>query len=94
MKRWAKGCTGTCKGQQLARTTQRTLWRSRGAAGSRRWVVGRGQSIQKKVGKLRRLVPGGDGLTADRLFMKTAGYIMFLKLKLNLLQTLSKMYKL
>ncbi|CAN6477581.1 unnamed protein product [Victoria cruziana] len=95
MKRRSKVYTGTCKSHQLALTAHRTLWRRRHrTTGSRRPVVGRRQFIQKKVRKLRRLVPGGDGLSADRLLVKTAGYIMFLKIKLNILQTLSKMYKL
>ncbi|KAL6983648.1 hypothetical protein U1Q18_017028 [Sarracenia purpurea var. burkii] len=60
--------------------------------GRRRRRVGRG-SVRLKVKKLQRLIPGGLGLEPDRLFLITADYIMQLRLHLNLLQSLSQIYK-
>ncbi|CAN6550685.1 unnamed protein product [Malus baccata var. baccata] len=65
----------------------------------RRQVVGgRGgggrSMVQVKVKKLQMLIPGGRRLKADRLFLQTADYILQLRLQLNVLQALSKIYKL
>ncbi|GMY26181.1 transcription factor par2 [Fagus crenata] len=54
--------------------------------------AGRG-AVEMKVKKLQRLVPGGQGLNPDRLFLRTADYILHLRLQVNVLQTLSKIYK-
>ncbi|XXG55377.1 hypothetical protein AAC387_Pa03g3061 [Persea americana] len=50
-------------------------------------------SVRNKVRRLRRLVPGGRGLQPDSLLLRTADYILQLKLQVNLLQALSKLYK-
>ncbi|CAN6549010.1 unnamed protein product [Malus baccata var. baccata] len=66
----------------------------------RRRQVARGRSgggrstVQVKVKKLQMLIPGGRGLKADRLFLQTADYILQLRLQVNVLQALSKIYKL
>ncbi|KAJ9188001.1 hypothetical protein P3X46_003403 [Hevea brasiliensis] len=60
-------------------------WRRR----RRRAVRG---SVRMKVKKLQRLIPGGQGLKPDRLFSRTADYILHLRLQVNVLQALSKIY--
>ncbi|KAK9935530.1 hypothetical protein M0R45_022631 [Rubus argutus] len=55
---------------------------------------GRTSTVRVKVKKLQMLVPGGSGLEAERLFLHTADYIMHLRLQVNVLQALSKIYKL
>ncbi|ONI30537.1 hypothetical protein PRUPE_1G256700 [Prunus persica] len=55
---------------------------------------GRKSTVQVKVKKLQMLIPGGRGLKADRLFLQTADYILQLRLQVNVLQALSKIYKL
>ncbi|KAF8378316.1 hypothetical protein HHK36_029655 [Tetracentron sinense] len=47
-------------------------------------------SVRMKVRRLQRLVPGGRGLEPDRLFLRTADYILHLRLQVNVLQALSK----
>ncbi|CAN0924051.1 Transcription factor IBH1 [Linum grandiflorum] len=42
-----------------------------------------------KVKKLRKLIPGGEGMEADRLLLKTADYILHLRFQLHVLQSLS-----
>lgn len=65
-------------------------WRSR----RRRSAVGRGVgSVQSKVRKLQKLIPGGQGLQPDLLLSRTAHYILHLRLKVNVLQALSKIYQ-
>ncbi|XVF84923.1 hypothetical protein PTKIN_Ptkin17bG0078000 [Pterospermum kingtungense] len=54
---------------------------------------GGGNLVRKKVKKLQRLIPGGKGLQADRLFLRTADYIMHLRLQVDVLQALSKIYQ-
>ncbi|RVW47207.1 hypothetical protein CK203_070132 [Vitis vinifera] len=54
----------------------------------------RRRSVRRKVKKLQRLIPGGRGLQPDRLFLRTADYILHLRLQVNVLQALSKIYKL
>lgn len=83
---------GSAGGQAFA-GSRRKVWRRRHCVAAKRKLVP-GKSIQVKVKKLQRLVPGGSGLPADRLFTRTADYILFLKMKLGVLQALSKMYKL
>uniref|UniRef100_A0A2C9WMT3 BHLH domain-containing protein n=1 Tax=Manihot esculenta TaxID=3983 RepID=A0A2C9WMT3_MANES len=61
-------------------------WRRR----QRRAVRG---SVRMKVKKLQKLIPGGQGLQPDRLFLMTADYILHLRLQVNVLQALSKIYK-
>ncbi|KAK3015565.1 hypothetical protein RJ639_007738 [Escallonia herrerae] len=58
----------------------------------RRNAAARGMA-RMKVKKLQKLVPGGEGLKADRLFLRTADYILHLKLQVNVLQALSKIYQ-
>ena len=53
----------------------------------------RRRSVRRKVKKLQRLIPGGRGLQPDRLFLRTADYILHLRLQVNVLQALSKIYK-
>ncbi|XP_057948889.1 uncharacterized protein LOC131144333 [Malania oleifera] len=61
----------------------------------RRRAAVRGSSVRVKVKKLQKLVPGGRGLQEpDRLFLQTAEYILHLRQQLNILQALSKIYKL
>ncbi|OAY49848.1 hypothetical protein MANES_05G088700v8 [Manihot esculenta] len=49
-------------------------------------------SVRMKMKKLQRLIPGGQGLQPDRLFLKTADYILHLRLQVHVLQALSKIY--
>ncbi|XP_035541498.1 transcription factor IBH1-like [Juglans regia] len=56
-------------------------------AGTRCWAV------EMKMKKLQSLIPGGQRLKPDRLFLRTADYILHLRLQVNLLQALSKIYK-
>ncbi|KVH96069.1 hypothetical protein Ccrd_001845 [Cynara cardunculus var. scolymus] len=48
--------------------------------------------VVRKVKKLQKLIPGGKGMNADRLFVHTANYIMHLKLQVDVLQALSHVY--
>ncbi|XP_022151226.1 transcription factor PAR2 [Momordica charantia] len=64
-------------------------WQRRGRRGGRHG----GGSVQMKMRKLQRLIPGGRGLKPDRLFLKTADYIMQLRSQVNVLQALSKIYE-
>ncbi|CAN1187583.1 hypothetical protein LINPERHAP2_LOCUS38801 [Linum perenne] len=41
-------------------------------------VAGAGGGVGMKVKKLRKLIPGGEGMEADRLLLKTADYILHL----------------
>ncbi|PWA75332.1 hypothetical protein CTI12_AA242120 [Artemisia annua] len=50
-------------------------------------------TVLRKVKKLQKLIPGGKGLNADRLFDHTASYIMHLKLQVDVLQALSDVYR-
>ncbi|KAG4202258.1 hypothetical protein ERO13_A05G318400v2 [Gossypium hirsutum] len=69
----------------------RMKWRRR-----RRWTGDSGsrgnRSVRTKVKKLQRLIPGAKGLKPDRLFLRTADYILQLRLQVNILQALSKIY--
>ncbi|KAK8627372.1 hypothetical protein V6N13_134984 [Hibiscus sabdariffa] len=51
------------------------------------------RSVRMKVRRLQRLIPGGEGMQADRLFLRTADYIVHLQLQVHILQTLSKVYQ-
>ncbi|KAK7386896.1 hypothetical protein VNO78_27255 [Psophocarpus tetragonolobus] len=51
------------------------------------------EGVEKRMKKLQRLVPGGAGMNPDRLFLKTAEHILQLRLQLNVLQALSKVFK-
>ncbi|KAK9107998.1 hypothetical protein Syun_024009 [Stephania yunnanensis] len=53
----------------------------------RRWEVG------MKVRRLQRLVPGGRELEPEQLFLQVAKYILQLRVQVNVLQALSKLYK-
>ncbi|KAL2344303.1 hypothetical protein Fmac_005588 [Flemingia macrophylla] len=48
--------------------------------------------VERRLKKLRRLVPSGAGSNPDRLFLKTAEHILQLRLQLNVLQALSKIF--
>lgn len=50
-------------------------------------------SVQMKVRKLQRLIPGGTGLQPDLLFSRTADYILQLRLQVTVLQALFKIYR-
>ncbi|CAB4295036.1 unnamed protein product [Prunus armeniaca] len=76
------------KMKMTRRRRQRQRQRQVGGRGGRR------STVQVKVKKLQMLIPGGRGLTADRLFLQTADYILQLRLQVNALQALSKIYKL
>lgn len=64
----------------------------RAKTGTKRRAAGRG-SVRMKVKKLQKLIPGGGRLKADRLLLKTADYILHLRLQVNVLQALSKIYQ-
>ncbi|XP_062109473.1 transcription factor PAR2 [Humulus lupulus] len=70
------------KGSAVAR------WRRR----RRRTMSARRGLVRMKVKKLQTLIPGGRGLKPDRLFLRTADYILRLRLQVNFLQALSKIY--
>ncbi|XP_024042311.1 transcription factor IBH1-like [Citrus clementina] len=81
MEAAASGCKGFAK----------VKWRRR----RRRSAVARpSASVRMKVTKLQKLIPGGQGLQPDRLFLRTTDYIVHLNLQLNVLQALSKIYQL
>jgi len=48
--------------------------------------------VERRMKKLQRLVPGGAGMNPDRLFLKTAEHILQLRIQLNVLQALSKVF--
>ncbi|KAL4330904.1 hypothetical protein HN51_037615 [Arachis hypogaea] len=50
------------------------------------------EAVGRKMKKLQRLIPGGAGLKADRLFLKTAEHITHLRFQVNVLQALSKIF--
>ncbi|KAL7149070.1 hypothetical protein ABFS83_05G014900 [Erythranthe nasuta] len=50
---------------------------------------GRRRRIKRKVKKLQKIIPGGQGLNPDMLFVRTADYILLLRLQIHFLQTLS-----
>ncbi|XWS22566.1 hypothetical protein CRYUN_Cryun29cG0047400 [Craigia yunnanensis] len=70
----------------------RVKWRRRRRT-DRRGGSGGGKSVRMKVKKLQRLIPGGKGLQPDRLFLRTADYILHLRLQVNILLALSKIYQ-
>ncbi|AET03159.1 hypothetical protein MtrunA17_Chr8g0364851 [Medicago truncatula] len=49
-------------------------------------------AVGRKMKKLQRIIPGGDGLKADQLFLRTAEHILQLRLQLNALQALTKIF--
>ncbi|XP_042492957.1 uncharacterized protein LOC122072650 [Macadamia integrifolia] len=51
-----------------------------------------GSSIRMKVRRLQKLIPGGRGLQPNRLFLRTADYILHLRFQLHVLQALSNLY--
>ncbi|XP_021727403.1 uncharacterized protein LOC110694527 [Chenopodium quinoa] len=66
---------------------------------TRRWRCKKGQprrsreAVLRKVRKLQRVIPGGQRVQQiDHLFLRTADYILHLRLQINLLQTLFKLY--
>nr|KYP77185.1 hypothetical protein KK1_021459 [Cajanus cajan] len=52
----------------------------------------RQDAVERRLKKLRRLVPGTARTNPDRLFLKTAEHILQLRLQLNVLQALSKIF--
>ncbi|XP_054810555.1 uncharacterized protein LOC129312031 [Prosopis cineraria] len=54
----------------------------------------RGSSVDKKIKKLRQLIPGGIRLNPDRLLLQTAEHILQLRLQVNVLKALSEILKL
>ncbi|KAI7998748.1 Transcription factor IBH1 [Camellia lanceoleosa] len=81
------GCNG-CKDESRVKMQIRRERRRRRMAAA----AARG-SVQRRVKKLQRLIPGGRGLKPDRLLLRTADYILHLRLQVNVLQTLSDIYK-
>ncbi|KAK4399736.1 hypothetical protein Sango_1079700 [Sesamum angolense] len=49
------------------------------------------RSVRMRVKKLQKLIPLGQGLNPDRLLLRTADYILLLRLQINVLQTLSQL---
>ena len=47
--------------------------------------------MSRKVRELRRLVPGGTAVPAHRLLLRTAGYIVRLRARIELLRALSEL---
>ncbi|KAG0472133.1 hypothetical protein HPP92_016679 [Vanilla planifolia] len=54
----------------------------------RRSSGGNGREVRRKVSELRRLVPGGERLVAEKLFSTTASYILQLRMQVGLLRAL------
>ncbi|KAL2957102.1 hypothetical protein AAZX31_18G124900 [Glycine max] len=52
----------------------------------------RQEGVERRIKKLQRLVSGGTRMNPDRLFIKTAEHILQLRLQLNVLQALSKIF--
>ncbi|KAL7110279.1 hypothetical protein ACP275_05G015000 [Erythranthe tilingii] len=50
-------------------------------------VRGRRRRIKRKIKKLQKIIPGGQGLNPDSLFVRTADYILLLRLQIHFLQT-------
>lgn len=82
---------------------RRALWTTKATKSSKRrrhrWqkrpalvVAKPAHSVEMKMRKLQRLIPGGTGLQPDLLFSMTADYILQLRLQVNVLQALSKIY--
>ncbi|KAG6601364.1 hypothetical protein SDJN03_06597, partial [Cucurbita argyrosperma subsp. sororia] len=67
-------------------------WQRRGRRGGRHGGGDGSSSVHMKLRKLQRLIPGGRRLKPDRLFLKTADYIMQLRSQVHVLQALSKIY--
>ncbi|KAK8605603.1 hypothetical protein V6N13_102379 [Hibiscus sabdariffa] len=67
-------------------------WRRRRTArgGGGRWV---GMKMKVKVRRLQKLIPGGKGMQPDRLFLRTADYILHLQSQIHILQALAKFYQ-
>ncbi|PAN12217.1 hypothetical protein PAHAL_2G249700 [Panicum hallii] len=47
--------------------------------------------MSRKVRELRRLVPGGTAVPADRLLLRTADYIVRLRARIEILRVLSEL---
>lgn len=73
-------CSNGCKEFAKVKCRRRRKQAARGA-------------VEMKMKKLQSLVPGGEGLNPDRLFLRTADYILHLRLQVDVLQTLSKICK-
>lgn len=76
--------------RRLSKIATRSSKRSR-RQGWRRAAAHR--SIQMKMRKLQRLIPGGAGLRPELLFSMTADYILQLRLQAKVLQALYKIYR-
>ncbi|KAL4185484.1 hypothetical protein AMTRI_Chr10g6170 [Amborella trichopoda] len=75
-----------------SRSTRKSNCSRRSLCISKNSLSPEGCDIRLKVRRLQTLVPGGHAMGADRLYLQTADYILFLKLKLSILQALSKLY--
>ncbi|PIN24946.1 hypothetical protein CDL12_02334 [Handroanthus impetiginosus] len=71
------GCINGGKSQKISRKRRR----NGGEPGNR--------AVQRKVEKLQKIIPGGGGLKPDRLLMRTADYILLLRMQINVLKYLS-----
>ncbi|PON93349.1 Myc-type, basic helix-loop-helix (bHLH) domain containing protein [Trema orientale] len=58
----------------------------------RRRRITRRVRLSGRFHRLQRLVPGGQGLQPHRLMAQTAGYIMYLRLQLSVLEALLKLH--
>ncbi|KAL5723645.1 hypothetical protein ACHQM5_007019 [Ranunculus cassubicifolius] len=77
--------------RRVVRKERPTSTRQNSQLRQRRLVVRR--SVKTKVKRLQKIVPGGKGLEPDRLFLQTANYILHLRLQVNMLEAISKLYK-
>lgn len=68
------------------RRPRRILMKRRG--GSRRGVNG----IQRRVRKLKRLLPNSDSMELDGLFKETADYILSLQTKVRVMQVMVEVF--
>ncbi|KAK8615936.1 hypothetical protein V6N13_017506 [Hibiscus sabdariffa] len=72
--------------------TQVRYWRRRRRM-TARGGGGRSVAMKMKVKRLQKLIPGGKGMQADRLFLRTADYILHLQSQIHILQALAKFYQ-
>lgn len=49
-------------------------------------------SLQIKVKNLQKIIPGGEALNPDSLLLRTANYILLLKMQINVLQALNNLH--
>ncbi|KAG0470621.1 hypothetical protein HPP92_017321 [Vanilla planifolia] len=68
--------------KRRSRKKEKVMGRRRRSSG------GNGREVRRKVSELRRLVPGGERLVAEKLFSTTASYILQLRMQVGLLRAL------